>query len=156
MYSLSSLIKSVFVKKSVLIYSQFFPPGVPWTVVENSYIAIAKESRDSWEKFLSALGVVHFLAIERKDVSLNKSQLVSFFNENLSLHSYYSFLILYHYMQYYTRNGVKTKLLARPAMGVATYYCGCGERKNMAFEFNCHMLIIQRLFDKKVLKPNIK
>jgi hypothetical protein len=88
LYSLSSLIKSVFVKKSVLIYSQFFPPGVPWTVVENSYIAIAKESRDSWEKFLSALGVVHFLAIERKDVSLNKSQLVSFFNENLSLHSY--------------------------------------------------------------------
>ena len=54
-------------------------------MVDKSYISSVKDSCVSWEKFLAALGVVHFLAIERKDVSLTKSQLVSHRNENTEM-----------------------------------------------------------------------
>lgn len=61
-----------------------FSPGVPWTVIDKSYITSlpSKEAPISWEKFLSVLGVVHFLAIERKDVAMSKSNLVSSLNLN--------------------------------------------------------------------------
>ncbi|XP_028393815.1 uncharacterized protein LOC114518092 [Dendronephthya gigantea] len=47
--------------------------SVTWTMIDNGYFISAKELHNSWEKFLLALGVVHFLAIERKDVTLSKS-----------------------------------------------------------------------------------
>ena len=51
--------------------------GVPWTLLDNTYLAGSRNSQSSWERFFSSLGVVHFIAIERKDVCLSKSELVS-------------------------------------------------------------------------------
>ena len=53
--------------------------GVPWTLLDNTYLAGSRNSQSSWERFFSSLGVVHFIAIERKDVCLSKSELVSAF-----------------------------------------------------------------------------
>lgn len=53
--------------------------GVHWTVLDQTYLATtSSKPPNSWEKFFSNLGVVHFLAIERKDVQLSKSELVGY------------------------------------------------------------------------------
>lgn len=52
-------------------------------MIDDSYVTSAKESHNSWEKFLSALGVVHLLAVERKDITLSKSTQVSYILDDI-------------------------------------------------------------------------
>jgi len=53
--------------------------GFNWTLVESCYLGNAPSTThvNKWRNFLSSLGVIDFLAVKKKDVTLKLSELVN-------------------------------------------------------------------------------